>query len=559
MVTPKLLLGPVLRHTDATSAAVWVETDAPCRVEVAGASADTFTVHGHHYALVEVVGLTPGGCVPYTVRLDGHPVWPLPGSPLPASRIRTPRPDAPARLAFGSCRTSTGYQGDGLEEYGPDALRGYANRLLAVGDESWPDLLLLLGDQAYADEPPRRLKPLLRSRRERRRARRPAPSDEVADYTEYARLYRTAWRDPLVRWLLSTVPTSMIFDDHEVRDDWNISADWQRYIRSRSWWPERISAALGSYWVYQHLGNLSPAERAADPVLAAVTGAGSGPGGDAGKELDTLVSGFDADPAGYRWSYARQLGPMRLVVLDCRAARVLTPGRRRLLDPAEWRWFEDQANGPANAADHLVIGSSLPYLLPKAVHHLERWNEAVCDGSWGRWAGRLAERIRQELDLEHWAAFRHSFDAMERTVRAVAAAERAPASVLFLSGDVHYSYLARVRRRSLRAATTVYQLVCSPLRNPMGRSLRWLTVVSVLRLAGWVGWLLEKVDGAPGTRLDWRINRGPWFENSIAELRADQRRCEVRWFAARAVGGDGGLESAPVSEWLEPLHAERLA
>ena len=48
----------------------------------------------------------------------------------------------------------------------------------------------------------------------------------MADFEEYTRLYREAWADPVVRWVLSTVPVSMIFDDHDVRDDWNTSAAW---------------------------------------------------------------------------------------------------------------------------------------------------------------------------------------------------------------------------------------------------------------------------------------------------------------------------------------------
>ena len=66
MKTPedRLLLGPLLRYVDETSAAVWVETDAPGTVTVtrgtASASARTFVVHDHHYALVELDGLDPG-------------------------------------------------------------------------------------------------------------------------------------------------------------------------------------------------------------------------------------------------------------------------------------------------------------------------------------------------------------------------------------------------------------------------------------------------------------------------------------------------------------------
>ncbi len=54
----------------------------------------------------------------------------------------------------------------------------------------------------------------------------------------------------------------MIFDDHDVHDDWNTSAAWRREDQAKPWWPERIRAAYMSYWIYQHLGNLSPAELA---------------------------------------------------------------------------------------------------------------------------------------------------------------------------------------------------------------------------------------------------------------------------------------------------------
>ena len=61
---PSLLLGPLLRHVDETSATVWVETDEPCEVQVLGARTPTFTVAGHHYALVVCSDLRPGTTTP---------------------------------------------------------------------------------------------------------------------------------------------------------------------------------------------------------------------------------------------------------------------------------------------------------------------------------------------------------------------------------------------------------------------------------------------------------------------------------------------------------------
>ena len=62
----------------------------------------------------------------------------------------------------------------------------------------------------------------------------------------------------MIRWLLSTVGSTMLFDDHDVHDDWNISIDWLEEMRAKPWWHDRITGALVSYWAYQHLGNLSP-------------------------------------------------------------------------------------------------------------------------------------------------------------------------------------------------------------------------------------------------------------------------------------------------------------
>lgn len=137
---------------------------------------------------------------------------------------------------------------------GPDALDTLAARLAADPGAVRPDVLLLLGDQVYADETSK----ATRSRLAARRDLAEPPGAEVADYEEYTHLYDESWRDPEVRWLLSTVPSCMIFDDHDVVDDWNTSAAWLASIRSTPWWHERIVSGLASYWVYQHLGNLSP-------------------------------------------------------------------------------------------------------------------------------------------------------------------------------------------------------------------------------------------------------------------------------------------------------------
>ncbi|MPZ79451.1 MAG: hypothetical protein GEV28_03255 [Actinophytocola sp.] len=93
-------------------------------------------------------------------------------------------------------------------------------------------------------------------------------------FEEYTRLYPESWSTPLVRWLMSTVPTSMIFDDHDVRDDWNTSQTWRDEISRTDWWQDRERGALATYWIYQHIGDLAPEDLDADEVYDKVLAAG---------------------------------------------------------------------------------------------------------------------------------------------------------------------------------------------------------------------------------------------------------------------------------------------
>ncbi|NUP15855.1 MAG: alkaline phosphatase family protein, partial [Streptomyces sp.] len=385
----ELRLGPLLRYADGSSATVWVEASRPCAAEVRGADgargeSRTFQIAGHHYALIPVTGIAPGTSQSYEVHLDGTRVWPLPDSRFPPSVIRTPSAGGPVRLAFGSCRWAAPPAGE-QDPVGPDALDTLAARIAADPDGERPDVLVLLGDQVYADETSKATRRWLAARRDLS----DPPGNEVADYEEYTRLYYESWLDPEVRWLLSTVPSCMIFDDHDVIDDWNTSAAWLADMRATPWWRERLLSGLMSYWVHQHLGNLTPDELAADPLYAAVRETPDGT-----DLLRSFACRADAEPASVRWSYRRDFGRVRLLMVDTRAARVLDEGARSMLDPGAERWLREQALDARGSYDHLLIGTSLPWLLPHLVHDAEAWNAALCRGERGeRWA-RFGEDLR---------------------------------------------------------------------------------------------------------------------------------------------------------------------
>ena len=317
----------------------------------------------------------------------------------------------------------------------------------------------MIGDQVYADEPGPATRQFIAERRGADAGPRPpaavqghappgsappvsaAPLGEIADFEEYCALYREAWSDPEVRWLFSVIPTAMIFDDHDVHDDWNTSAAWRRAVTALPWWGRRIEGAYQSYWVYQHLGNLSPAELARDETWGKL-----GQGGDAAPVLADLAHRADQRAPEIRWSFRRTFGRVRLVMLDSRSRRVVD-GTRLMTDEGEWRWLTESVSGDW---EHVVIATSVPPLLPRGIHTLEAWTERLTDGAWGKRAARVGERLRRAVDLEHWPAFGASFVKLERLltelshrpVRPRTAAR--PSRSRVISGDVHHSYLAAV-------------------------------------------------------------------------------------------------------------------
>ncbi|MER5971347.1 alkaline phosphatase D family protein [Streptomyces sp. NPDC002055] len=610
-----LLLGPLLRYVDEHSATVWIETSRPCDAEVVcdggsgGGAARTWQVAGHHYALITVIGLEPGTSTPYRVRLDGQEVWPPPEDTRPPSTITTlpAGADGPLRISFGSCRWAAPPHGGAAaraagravrhDPVGPDALDLLATRLAGEPDAERPDVLLLLGDQVYADE----TSPAMRQWIATRRDLKEPPGSQVADFEEYTRLYYESWLDPSVRWLLSTVPSCAVFDDHDVIDDWNTSAAWREKMQAAPWWQERILAGFMSYWVYQHLGNLSPTALAADPLFTQVRTAADGT--DLVREFAARA---DADPGHTRWSYRRDFGRTRLLMVDTRAGRVLEESRRAMVDPDEWAWVRDQvtAGGPG-AYDHLLIGTSLPWLLPPAIHDAERWNAALCAGERGRRWARIAESLRQAGDLEHWAAFPSSFDAFTELVAEAGSGRSAPATVCVLSGDVHHAYVAEPRwpggaerpggaespgepggaqqagdtsqpgdaqqAGGVRQAgdaqgpgsaqraggfvpqARILQLTCSPVHNSVPASMKLGFRFGWSRAGRWVGRALARHARAAEPAIGWDRTGGPWFGNQLMTLTIRGRTSSLRLEQARQESdGRTWLEQAAESEVSGP-------
>ncbi len=555
--SPDLILGPILRFVDAHQATVWVETDRSCTVEVSTSTGSsvrepTWGVGGHHFAIVILDGLPAASVIDYRVILHTGEIvstcWP------PDDRravFRTAEPGGDVAIAFGSCRRGDTYDDESLRRIGADALVGLARRVRTEPPEHWPDLLLLLGDQVYADDP----SPEILDQLHRHRAANAESTaglgddvaDEICDFEEYTWLYRESWGTPGVRELMAGVPSAMILDDHDLRDDWNSSYHWRRAVTATAWWSRRVVGAFTSYWIYQHLGNLSPAELAVEPIYAAVRSATS----DTAREaiLAEFSLRADAEPGSATWSFVRDLGRTRLIVIDSRCSRELAPERRAMLDAAEWEWLRTVTLD--TDARHVLFGTSLPYLMLPALHHLEQWNEAVAQGAWGPRAARVGENLRLTLDLEHWAAFDNSFRDMAGLVCELTARPTPPASVVWLSGDVHCSYVAKAHlTEKATPQTALYQLTMSPFRNPLERPIRAVNRIAVREPMVGLMRRLSRRAQVPDTPMRWTTTAGPWFDNGVMSLTITGDRLLIRV--------EHAFVAPDRSQRLSQTHAEEL-
>ncbi len=100
---------------------------------------------------------------------------------------------------------------------------------------------------------------------------------------------------------------------------------------------------------------------------------------------------------------------------------------------------------------------------------------------------------------------------------------------MLLSGDVHHAYVAQARPTDGQPAwqAPVYQAVCSPLRNPLDSNEKRAIKLAMTGGAELVGRGLARAAGVQDESLTWEIVEGPWFDNQLATLHLDGRRCTL--------------------------------
>ena len=254
----------------------------------------------------------------------------------------------------------------------------------------------------------------------------------------------TCWRS---RRLMANVATYMIFDDHDVTDDWNLTPEITNLLKSNACSKRVIGNALAAYWVCQDWGN--DPERADHAQIRALLERAYGDGDEqALVEAEQVLTDR-------RWGFEIKQQPY-VVAIDTRTHRIFNSrGRPGLLDAVSMDTFRENLTSD-DVTNTVIVISPAPVYGFKGIELLQV-NTPRCMAS--------------TVDMESWIGNPEQFEAFKRIIH-----ETPAKHVVALSGDVHYGFA----RREVSDDTTVWQLTSSALSNrPVGGSF----LVSVLEHA----------------------------------------------------------------------------
>ena len=447
-------------------------------------------VGSHHFALISIDGLQPATWYTYELDIsdvnkinDVEPERVMPvlegditsqeNVPLihcfrtlnavDVIQPQTAQTSRQLRIAYGSCRKS--------EEQSIDALSAFASWLTERYDqreEQWPHLLLLIGDQIYADQPPDFL---TRSH--------PQLAHGANTFEDFTLLYKHAWtNDKSVRQVLAVLPTYMIFDDHEITNNWNASSTWLAMALQHGM-VQLLIDGLVAYWLYQGWGNLARGAANQQMPLLSIMDEAEQSCEDVLEALRTEIRQELHGKTNLPWHYTIPTQPQifvanarvhRTAVIDTNESAILAPSR--IMDQAQMDelrlWQRASTTGLA------LLVSSVPVLLPPAIGLAEYvagkrlWYKSIAPLHFlGRRIARVQQKLAQRLSFDHWPLYSATWQEFVHVL------DTTDQDLLVLSGDVHFSYAMEARGRHKKAAT-LYQFVSTPLQNLLNRKDRSL-------------------------------------------------------------------------------------
>lgn len=300
--------------------------------------------------------------------------------------------------------------------------------------------------------------------------KRPALDDEFTERyeRERGRLVPFVEGLPAVRRLMAHLPTMMIFDDHDVTDDWNLTAGWEQTAYGHPFSRRIIGNALVAYMICQGWGN-DPDAFAGNPS-AMLRAWSEQPDREHQDQLINCLLKFDG------WQYYLDTKP-RVLVLDTRTRRWRSESNlNRPSGLMDWEALTELQGEMLNQ-EAVVVISPTPVFGVKLIEVIQKIFT---------WLGKPLL-----VDAENWMAHKGTANVIVNIFRHA----RTPANYVILSGDVHYSFMYDIKVRQHGGEPHIWQITSSGIKNEFPR--RLLDVLD--RLNRWLY--------APRSPLNWFTRR----------------------------------------------------
>jgi hypothetical protein len=272
---------------------------------------------------------------------------------------------------------------------------------------------------------------------------------------------------------LAHLPTYMIFDDHDVTDDWNLSALWEATTYKHPFSRRIVGNALIAYLLCQGWGNNPDAFDGLLPSIQAL--AESAERGDIYDQsrqdmvIDQLLK-FE------HWHYTLQTSP-RIVVLDSRTRRWRSElNRARPSGLMDWEALTEFQQDIIDQKAVIVV-SPAPMFGVKLIEAIQ---------SVFTFFGKPLV-----VDAENWMAHRGAANVLLNIFRH----SRTPENFVILSGDVHYSFAYDVRLRNRPDRPRIWQITSSGIKNEFPHTLMaWLDRINRWLYAPWspLNWFTKR-------------------------------------------------------------------
>ena len=247
-----------------------------------------------------------------------------------------------------------------------------------------------------------------------------------------------------VERLFANVSTLMIFDDHDVTDDWNLTAGWEQAINQNPSSKRIVNNGLISYWLFQGMGNDALAKTGA--LIPPFKQSLSANNVWQFKAFDKPLNEFN------HWHYELTTIP-KVVVLDTRTHR--WRNESNFNEPSgllDWERLTELEESLLSH-DKVIIVSPAPVFGVKSIEAIQA-------------AFNICGQPLM-VDVENWMAHEGSAKKLLDTFRRT----DTPNETLILSGDVHYSFCFSVQKRFGDHPNRIWQLTASGIKNEFPRKL----------------------------------------------------------------------------------------